>query len=254
VLTGNSFTRRLLATTLVMTFAPSATASAQQQPAVVQKSAPVATQEATKRTPAQDEEVLQVTTELVQVAATVFDAKGRFVEDLRPEQFELKVDGRAVAVSFFERVSAGTARECGQIASAASGGAGANVPAPGATMSGNVGRTIYFFVDDLHMTPASLLRVRQTLSHFVENMMGEGDEVAVASPLDQVGFLQQLTDDKAVLRAAISRLASVRGVNTDTERPPIRVEDAYAVVEQNNQSMLDYLVNETIKASPARTS
>ncbi|MCA1642758.1 MAG: VWA domain-containing protein [Acidobacteria bacterium] len=247
MLNGHSFTRRLLAIILALTFAPCA--RARQQPVGVQKSSPVAPQEL-KKTPAQDEEVLQVTTELVQIAATVFDAKGRFVEDLRPEQFELKVDGRAVAVSFFERVAAGTPRDRGRIAPPAGGGR-ANVSAPAEPVSDDAGRTIYFFVDDQHMTPQSLARVRQAILIFVENSMGERDEVAVASPTGQIGFLQQLTDDKTVLRAAISRLASVRGIVADAERPPIRIEEAHAVVEQNNRSVLDYLVNETIKDSPA---
>jgi len=67
----------------------------------------------------QAEDVVRVRSELVQTDVTVLDKRGRFVDDLKPEQFELKVDGRVVPVSFFERVVAGSASEAAQLAAAA---------------------------------------------------------------------------------------------------------------------------------------
>src|SRR5215204_3908292 len=66
--------------------------------------------------PAQEEEVVRITTELVQTDVAVFDKRGRFVDDLRPEQFELQVNGRTQAVTFFERVRAGSRGEEAQLA------------------------------------------------------------------------------------------------------------------------------------------
>ncbi|HLL77354.1 MAG TPA: hypothetical protein VK421_19020, partial [Pyrinomonadaceae bacterium] len=60
--------------------------------------------------PQEKEDVLRVDTELVQTDVAVFDKSGKFVEGLRPEQFEVKVDGQVVPVSFFERVSRGGPR------------------------------------------------------------------------------------------------------------------------------------------------
>jgi hypothetical protein len=45
-------------------------------------------------TPQQTDDVLRIKTELVQTDVMVFDQKGRFVEGLRPEQFELEVNGQ----------------------------------------------------------------------------------------------------------------------------------------------------------------
>jgi len=59
----------------------------------------------------QADDVLRVNTDLVQTAITVFDKNGRFVDDLDRAQFELTVDGKPRPVSFFERVTAGSARE-----------------------------------------------------------------------------------------------------------------------------------------------
>jgi hypothetical protein len=70
------------------------------------------------------------------------------------------------------------------------------------------GRVIFFFVDDVHLTGESLTRARSVLTQFVENKMTAKDRVAVVSTSGQIGFLQQLTDNKAVLLEAISRLNS----------------------------------------------
>src|SRR6266480_1284435 len=61
--------------------------------------------------PKQEVEVLRVNTELVQSPVMVFDKQGHFVDGLQAEQFDLKVDGRPQAISFFDRLTAGTPGE-----------------------------------------------------------------------------------------------------------------------------------------------
>jgi len=58
------------------------------------------------------------------------------------------------------------------------------------------------------LTVDGLNRAREVLTHFVENQMASNDRVAIVSTTGQIGFLQQLTDNKAVLREAIGRLNS----------------------------------------------
>jgi peptidase E len=57
------------------------------------------------------DEVLRIDTELVQTGVTVFDDRGRFVDGLKREDFELRVDGRPVPISFFENILAGSPRD-----------------------------------------------------------------------------------------------------------------------------------------------
>src|SRR5205807_6371952 len=64
----------------------------------------------------QDDDVLRIKTELVQTDLMVFDKQGRFVEGLRPEQFELSVDGKAQPISILERVISGSRTEASQLA------------------------------------------------------------------------------------------------------------------------------------------
>src|ERR1041384_6995429 len=59
----------------------------------------------------QTQDVVRINTELVQTGVTVVDSHGKFVNGLKREQFELTVDGKTQAISFFEQVEAGSDRE-----------------------------------------------------------------------------------------------------------------------------------------------
>ena len=195
------------------------------------------------------DEVLRVKTELVQTDLMVFDKQGRFVEGLGPEQFELTLDGRPHVVSFFERVAAGSAAEAALATARAAGAAKAGVPnttaRPAPTTAGS-GRVVFFFLDDLHLNESSLARARKALSEFVETEMGQDDRVAVVSASGQVGFLQQLTDYKPMLREAISRLKNKRVYETYAGRTQISEFQANQVAERNNAALFNYLVTSVV--------
>lgn len=55
----------------------------------------------------EQDDVVRVTTELVQTDVMVFDKDGKFVNDLKQDQFELLVDGKPQPISFFEAVETG---------------------------------------------------------------------------------------------------------------------------------------------------
>lgn len=151
----------------------------------------------------QDTDVLRINTDLVQSALTVLDKKGNFVDGLQREQFELVVDGKPRAISFFERIAAGSDRE-GELA--ALNNAPDSTVKPPSALPKILGRTIVFFIDDLHLEPDSLNRTRQMLHHFLDHEMSSKDNVAVVSASGQIGFLEQFTNNKAVLEAALARL------------------------------------------------
>ena len=152
---------------------------------------------------AQQTDVVRVNTELVQTAVTVLDKKGNFVEGLQRDQFELIVDGKPRPVAFFERVASGSAREREL---AALGNPNDPATAKPAAAPRVLGRTIVFFVDDLHLSPDSMNRTRMMLQHFLDREMSSKDNVAILTASGQVGFLEQFTNNKAVLDTALSRL------------------------------------------------
>jgi len=194
----------------------------------------------------QRDEVVRVNSELVQTDVTVVDRLGRFVEGLGQEQFELKVDGRPQPVSFFERVVVGSADEASKLA-AARGAKDAAAAKEKMTLpqSPGRGRLIFFFVDDVHLAPDSLAHTRKSLSHFVDEQMAAGDQVAVVSTSGRVGFLQQLSDNKAVLHAAIGRLVSSRDTEVYAGKTPISEVDANRIQNHRDRELFAYLVEST---------
>ena len=174
---------------------------------------------------AQEPEVVRINTELVQTAVTVLDKQGNFVDGLKREQFELVVDGKPRPVAFFDRIAAGSTRER-ELANEGIGiGVNSSVPVLPATVPG---RTIVFFIDDLHLAPDSLNRTRMMLQHFLNREMNSKDTVAIASASGQVGFLEQFTNNRAVLDAAIARL---------NPRP----YDAHGYSAGNSTKMTEYM-------------
>jgi VWFA-related protein len=198
--------------------------------------------------PAGPDEVVRVSSELVQTDVMVFNKQGDFVDNLKPEQFELKVDGKPQPIAFFERVEAGAVNEDAQLA-AARGGARPASRAAGAPIPLDRGRTVVFFVDDLHLSAGSAARTRQALLRFIEEELGQNDEAAVASASGQVGFLQQFTDDRTVLRAAVGRIQPRAYNLRDGQSPPMSEVHALAVV-RGDSGVIGYFVDAILREMP----
>ena len=154
--------------------------------------------------PAQtQDDVLRTNTDLVQTSITVVDKKGKFVEGLAREDFELLIDGKARPINFLERITSGSARET-ELSDRKQ--PQPSVAAPTTGSSTVRGRTVIFFIDDLHLSFSSLNRTRQMIAHFLDTEMSVKDSVAIASAGGQIGFLQQFTNNKEVLQAALARV------------------------------------------------
>src|SRR6266403_4450436 len=67
--------------------------------------------------PAEDD-IVKVYTDLVQTDVMVFDKQGRFVNGLKREDFELRIDGNPQPIGSLDLVRAGTASEDAQLAAA----------------------------------------------------------------------------------------------------------------------------------------
>jgi VWFA-related protein len=188
----------------------------------------------------QTDDVVRINTELVQTDVMVLDKEGHFVEGLKPDQFELVVDGKPQQISFFDRIAAGSANEEAQLAAAR----GAAVSTKATSVRGLArGRTIIFFVDDLHQIASSLTRTRKALLNFIDDEMGQNDQVEIMSASGQIGFLQQLTDNKAVLRAAVARLTLQPQPARDLQHPPMSESMALAIDSQSDLNLLKYFTD-----------
>ena len=196
---------------------------------------------------AETDDVIRISTELVQTDVMVFDKQGNYVNDLKQEDFELLVDGQSQPIAFFDSVVTGGRSERAALRAARDN----KRPQP-ATEPDPVsehGRTILFFVNDLQLDPGSLSRTHKTINYYIDNMLGPNDQVAITSASGQIGFLQQFTNNRAVLHAALDRLKFVPGATRDLDRPPISEYAAYLVKERNDRTLYDYLVDQTVKAN-----
>jgi VWFA-related protein len=192
--------------------------------------------------PAQDD-VIRVNTELVQTDVMVFDKKGKFEPGLTPEQFALKVDDKSQPISFVEQISANGAREMRKTGEASSSTTASAVNPSTAILRR---RTVFFFIDDLHLSPGSLVRTRKALLEFVDHGMQPTDQVAITSSSGQIGFLQQITDDRIALRAAVDRLNYRAVTKTDMDNPPMS-EYIALKIREGDQQMISYYVQELQK-------
>lgn len=197
-------------------------------------------------------EVLRVYTELVQTDVTVFDRQGNFINGLKREDFELRIDGKVKPIDFFEKITAGSSNEESQIAAARGASARSNAPKSGAPIPLDRGRPIFFYVDDLHLPLAALQTTRKLITNFIDKEMGQNDEAAIASASGQIGFLQQLTENKSVLHAALERLKFRPYTVRDSDRP-LMTEYQALLITENNYDVTDYFVGETIRQNPGLT-
>jgi hypothetical protein len=106
--------------------------------------------------------LVRVKTELVQIDVTVVDKRGRLVDGLSADDFELRVDSKLQPLSFFEEVATGSVDEENQLSAARKRDA---AKSERTSASGtNRGRVIFFFVDDVHLTAEGLTRARSVLT------------------------------------------------------------------------------------------
>jgi VWFA-related protein len=204
--------RRDLSTLLVLlllttTTAPSARAAdpapRRQTPAPQQQPAPPPSP--TPALEADDEDVVRITANLIQFDAVVTDKEGRLVTDLRPEEFEVLLDGKRQEISNFSFVGAAPAAG-GEAAPRPRPDKAAPPLPPVPVRPAQVRRTIALVVDDLGTSFTDLYYVRRSLRKFVDEQMQPGDLAAVVQTGKGLGALQQFTTDKRILHRAIDNV------------------------------------------------
>src|SRR5215211_3643754 len=90
------------------------------------------------------QDVVKFDTSLVQTDVMVFDKKGRFVDGLKPEQFQLRINNTQREISFFDRIS--SRGSAGQPDEVQPGQPNSASPFKAEAQR----RAVIFFVDDLH--------------------------------------------------------------------------------------------------------
>src|SRR6266496_4744031 len=109
-----------------------------------------------------DEDVVRITTNLVQVDAVVTENNGKTVTDLRPDEIEIREDGRPQKVTHFSYISADSPLPSESSKSATVDKNAPPLP-PVRIRPEEVRRTIALVVDDLGLSFESTYYVRTAL-------------------------------------------------------------------------------------------
>ena len=159
-----------------------------------------------------EDAVFRVSTSLVQVDAVVTDSKGHQVTDLKPDEFQLSIDGKPQSVtrlSYIRMQEAGTAAPLPPAPKAAA----AKAAAPGTVFAPQtrlrreqIHSSVVLVVDDLGLSWESTAYVRTALKKFINQQMQPGQLVAIYQTGRSSGIFQQFTTDRNLLLAAVDRL------------------------------------------------
>lgn len=176
---------------------------------------------------ADDDEVVRISSRLVQTSVVVTDKKDNPVRDLKLEDFEVYENGKRQDVKFMEFVSVEGERR----AEGSRAGLRESPRVEREMTARDVRRVITFVVDDLTIPYNDMVAVRRMLTDFVDNKMQQGDLVAIVRTVGGKGLLEQLTSDKATLRRAVAQLRTI----TATPNASIDRDQAAAAVQQTLQ-------------------
>src|SRR5215813_2453286 len=161
---------------------------------------------ASQNPPGQDQPI-RVKTELINLRAVVTDKRGQPITDLKKEDFELMENGKPQEVSFFSVVKIPSRGEARQPQNSPSN-VTPDVPARTTRPAETIGRTVLLYVDTLHLSPQSLLSVKQSLRKFIDERLTDQDLTAIVTSAGSLGVVEQFTRDRRVLRYAVDRLGS----------------------------------------------
>ena len=127
--------------------------------------------------PAPQPDRIRVGVELVTTTATVRDARGRFIANLQPPEFEIYEDGVKQALVTFSLTQGGRTFSS---AKAPQASPGIIVPDARPPIAGE-GRVFLIFIDDAHLEPSQTPRIRDLFRRIAKRLIHQGDLFGILS-------------------------------------------------------------------------
>src|SRR6266850_2426925 len=153
-----------------------------------------------KKTKSNDDDVIKVTSNLVNLDATVKDKKGKFVTDLKAEDFTVTENGVRQSIQFFDSTLVG-GNDAGQPNAAASKETTPGLPGPS-----HLPRNIVSLVLDGQTTEATNLKpVREGIIKYIRERVTKNDSVSLFAISGGLQLLQPFTQDKERLISAVEK-------------------------------------------------
>lgn len=161
----------------------------------------------------QDEEVVTVKSQLVNIDVVVKDKRGKFVTDLKPEDFVVVENGVPQKVVFFDPPLTGV------VAGAANVKTEPAVTLEGPRTRARQPRNIISLVLDGNTTDlANMKQAAAGAVKYIRERVTDADRVAVFSVSSGLQLLQPFTNDKERLVAAVERAYTTTSASKNFER------------------------------------
>jgi VWFA-related protein len=162
---------------------------------------------------AQEDDVVKVKSNLVNIDVIVKDKKGKYVADLKAEDFTVVENGVAQKIEFFDAPLTVTRTEVKEAIVTAP--AGTTTPAPGAPRN-----YVALVLDSQTTDVTNLKQVREGTLRYIREQVTDNDAVALLTVTNGLEMLQPFTQDKARLIAAVEN-AGPNALSKNFERKDI---------------------------------
>jgi VWFA-related protein len=140
---------------------------------------------------------------IVRMDVFATDARGRTIDNLKPNEFELREEGTLQTIDEVRFVQPARLDDAAPIVIRTSADEQAAAGRQGA-------RLFALFLDEYHVSPANVDRVRAALTRFVERDLTPHDLVVVMKPLDSL-FALRMTSDRDAMRESIAGFDGRKG-------------------------------------------
>lgn len=158
---------------------------------------------------AQEGDVVKVKSNLVNIDVIVKDKKGKYVSDLKPEDFVITENGQPQKIEFFDaplsKVETHKPNETGAPTITTTTGTPPTAPR----------HYVSLVLDSQSTNLTNLKPLREGAIRYVREQVTDADAVAILSVTNGLQMLQPFTHDKAKLIATLENLGT--GVNSKTE-------------------------------------
>jgi len=175
---------------------------------------------------AQEDDVVKVKSNLVNIDVIVKDKKGKYVSDLKPEDFVITENGQPQKIEFFDAPLSKTETK--------------KPNSTGVTTTTTTGPTptaprhyVSLVLDSQTTDQTNLKPLREGAIKYVREQVTEADAVAILSVTNGLQMIQPFTQDKAKLIATLENLGT--GVNSKNSE----MRD----INENIASLRDYINN-----------
>ncbi|HZM98071.1 MAG TPA: VWA domain-containing protein [Pyrinomonadaceae bacterium] len=146
----------------------------------------------TPQKPQDDDDVVRIKSNLVNIDVIVKDKKGKYISDLKPEDFTISENGQPQKIEFFDApLSITETRSTGNVTP--------ETPAPPAPTRNYVSLVLDSQTTDV----TNLKQVRDGAIKYIREQITDADAVAILSVTNDLQMLQPFTHDKAKLIASL---------------------------------------------------